>query len=89
MVTIDKGTVVAHFKRFHFLPSELKAEPNKYLYEIVDLAVDCSHCDKTVVVYRALYGDRMLFVRDIEEFTAYILSERRYRFEPWRGEADG
>lgn len=89
MVTIDKGTVVAHFKRFRLLPSELEKEPNKYLYEIVDLAVNCSDCDKTTVVYRALYGEKMLFVRSIEEFTAYVRDAGRYRFEPWEGEADG
>ena len=88
MVTIDKGAVVAHFKRFYLWPSELKEEPNKYLYEVVDLAVNCSENDKTMVVYRALYGDKMLYVRTVEDFTAYIGDAGRYRFEQWRCEDD-
>lgn len=85
MVTLEKGAIVAHFKRF--LPqTKMEDEPNKYLYEIVDIAINCSDEGKTMVAYRALYGEKMLFVRSVEDFTAYVLNVGRYRFEPWEGE---
>lgn len=89
MAIIKKGTVVSHFKRFHLQPSDLKEEPNKYLYEIVDIAINCSDEEKTMVAYRALYGERLLFVRSIEDFTAYVRTEGRYRFAPWKEEQEG
>ncbi len=83
MVTINKGTIVAHYKRFQLLPEEQKKEPDKYLYEIIGLAINCTDSEKTMVVYRALYGDRMLFVRTVDDFTSYVREAGRYRFEPW------
>ncbi|GEM_PF-190997 len=52
-------------------------------YEIVALAKDCDSL-RYVVVYRALYGDGQVWVRDLEEFEGYKIFEdgrRVKRFE--------
>jgi len=56
------------------------------LYLVEDLAID-SETDKTMVVYRALYGENTLYVRDLEMFMSvvdkvkYPKVKQKYRFE--------
>ena len=56
------------------------------LYLVEDLAVD-SETERTMVVYRALYGENTLYVRDLEMFLSevdkvkYPKVKQKYRFE--------
>ena len=56
------------------------------LYLVEDLAID-SETEKRVVVYRALYGENKLYVRDLEMFLSevdkvkYPNIKQKYRFE--------
>ena len=56
------------------------------LYLVEDIAVD-SETEKFMVVYRALYGESTLYVRELEMFTSLVDKEKypnvkqKYRFE--------
>lgn len=56
------------------------------LYLVEDIAVD-SETERPMVVYRALYEDNVLYVRDLEMFLSevdkvkYPKVKQRYRFE--------
>ena len=56
------------------------------LYLVEDIAID-SETERKVVVYRALYEDNKLYVRDLEMFTSLVDKEKypdvkqKYRFE--------
>ena len=56
------------------------------LYIVLDVAIN-SETDKKMVVYRALYGDCKLYVRDYDMFLSevdhkkYPNIKQRYRFE--------
>lgn len=56
------------------------------LYLVEDIAID-SETERPMVVYRALYGDNLLYVRDLEMFLSevdkvkYPKVKQRYRFE--------
>ena len=56
------------------------------LYLVEDIAID-SETERPMVVYRALYGDNSLYVRDLEMFLSevdklkYPKVKQRYRFE--------
>ncbi len=84
MLTIKAGAIVAHYKRFKMWKSDIDYNPNIYLYEIVDVAVDCEN-GKTMVVYRALYDEKRMYVRPIENFCGFVDMEGRFRFEEWNG----
>lgn len=73
---IKSGYTVAHFKRSMLTVDELEKEPLKYLYEIVGIATT-TDTDKKVVVYRALYGNKSLWVRPLEEFVSKV-DRRKY-----------
>ena len=55
-------------------------------YLVEDIAID-SETNKPVVVYRALYGENLLYVRDLEMFLSevdkikYPKVKQRFRFE--------
>ena len=55
-------------------------------YIVEDIALD-SETDRQIVVYRALYGENELYVRDLEMFTSevdknkYTDVKQKYRFE--------
>ena len=72
MRKLKEGVVYKHFKGD--------------LYLVVDIAID-SETEREMVVYRALYGDNLLYVRDLEMFTSevdkvkYPKVKQRYRFE--------
>ncbi len=56
------------------------------LYLVEDIAID-SETERHMVVYRALYEDNLLYVRDLEMFLSevdkvkYPKVKQRYRFE--------
>jgi len=56
------------------------------LYLVEDIAID-SETNRKVVIYRGLYGETPLYVRDLEMFTSVVDKEKypevkqRYRFE--------
>lgn len=56
------------------------------LYYTEDIVIDTTN-NKVKVLYRALYGDRVLYVRDLEEFLSLVDREKypdveqEYRFE--------
>lgn len=54
-------------------------ELNKYYrhfkgkwYYVMCLSVYCENIERTVVVYQALYGDKTIYFRDLDEFLSYI-----------------
>ena len=78
------GDIVCHFKR-ETLSEEEKAQ-NIYLYEIIGTAVH-SETREDMMVYRALYGDKGMYVRPLEMFLGEVDHEKypdirqKYRFE--------
>lgn len=56
------------------------------LYLVIDVAID-SETDKKMVVYRALYDDNKLYVRDYDMFLSEVDHDKypnvieKYRFE--------
>ena len=56
------------------------------LYLVLDVAIN-TETDKKMVVYRALYGENTLYVRDYDMFISKVDSEKypnvkqKYRFE--------
>ena len=56
------------------------------LYLVIDIAIN-SETDKKMVVYRALYGENILYVRDYDMFISevdhvkYPDVKQKYRFE--------
>mgnify|MGYP000313241308 CR=1 FL=1 len=56
------------------------------LYLVLDVAIN-SETDKKMVVYRALYGENILYVRDYDMFISevdhvkYPDEKQKYRFE--------
>lgn len=80
------GTIVQHFKRTLLTDEELRTKPMMYLYEIVGCAMD-TESEKDVMVYRALYGSRQLYVRPMVMFLSavdrqkYPAVKQEYRFE--------
>lgn len=78
------GDIVQHFKR-ETLSEEDRAR-NVYLYEIIGLAVH-SETREEMMVYKALYGDRRVYVRPLDMFLSKVDREKypeirqEYRFE--------
>ncbi len=78
------GDIVQHFKR-ETLNEEDRAR-NVFLYEIIGLAVH-SETREEMMVYKALYGDRRVYVRPLDMFLSKVDREKYpeirqvYRFE--------
>ena len=78
------GDIVRHFKRETLTEDDLRK--NIYLYEIVGYAVH-SETREEMMVYRALYGDKRIYVRPLEMFMEevdhkkYPVIQQKYRFE--------
>ena len=81
---LDVGDVVQHFKR-ELLPPEKLGSPD-YLYVIQAIAYH-TETGEQMVVYKALYGDRQIYVRPLEMFVSKVDTEKyptvqqEYRFE--------
>ena len=75
------GDIIQHFKR-----ETVDQNSMRYLYEFIGIAIHSETRDR-VVVYRALYGDKGLFVRPYEMFmeevdhVKYPEIRQKYRFE--------
>ena len=78
------GDIVRHFKRETLEEEDLRA--NKYLYEIVGVAIH-SETREEMMVYRALYDDGGMYVRPLQMFmeetdrVKYPEIKQKYRFE--------
>lgn len=78
------GDIVQHFKREMLGPEELKT--NKYLYEIIGVAIHSEDCE-AMMVYRPLYDDGGMYVRPLGMFLSevdrrkYPDVKQKYRFE--------
>lgn len=84
MIEYEIGQVVRHFKAEFNRPEEERQM--KYYYVITALPWDETE-HWFAVVYQALYGDHMLFVRSLEEFSSLVDVEKypkvkqKHRFE--------
>ena len=82
--TFKPGDIVRHFKRETLGEENLRA--NKYLYEIVGVAIH-SETREEMMVYRALYDDGGMYVRPLQMFmeevdhVKYPEIKQKYRFE--------
>ena len=84
MREFSPGDIIQHFKR-----ETVDQNSMRYLYEFICIAIHSETRDR-VVVYRALYGDKGLFVRPYEMFmeevdhVKYPEIRQKYRFEKIR-----
>ena len=75
------GDIIQHFKRETVDQSSMQ-----YLYEYIGVAMHSETRDR-MIVYRALYGEKGLFVRPYETFMEEVDHEKypeirqKYRFE--------
>ena len=82
--TFKPGDIARHFKRETLGEEDLRA--NKYLYEIVGVAIH-SETREEMMVYRALYDDGGIYVRPLQMFmeevdhVKYPEIRQKYRFE--------
>ena len=86
------GDIVQHFKRETLNEEERRA--NKYLYEIIGVATH-SETREQMMVYRALYDEKGMYIRPLEMFLSEVDHEKypeirqKYRFEHVYGDVDG
>ena len=84
MREFSPGDIIQHFKR-----ETVDQNSMRYLYEFIGVATHSETRDR-VVVYRALYGDKGLFVRPYEMFMEEVDHDKypeirqKYRFEKTR-----
>lgn len=77
-LTIDVGAIVQHFKRNKWLETateeEIEKDPYMGLYRIENVAYWTENVrgNGLVVVYRALYGNGMLWARTLEDFLGRV-----------------
>lgn len=75
------GDIIQHFKR-----ETVNQNSMQYLYEYIGVAMHSETRDR-MIVYRALYGEKGLFVRPYEMFMEEVDHEKypeirqKYRFE--------
>lgn len=83
MRTFNAGDIVKHFKRELV---DTNKDPLMYLYEIIGISTHTETKEK-LMTYRALYGDRTIYVRPLEMFLSEVDKEKypnikqKYRFE--------
>ena len=81
MRNFASGDIIQHFKR-----ETVDQNSMQYLYEYIGVAIHSETRDK-MIVYRALYGEKELFVRPYEMFMDEVDHEKhpeirqKYRFE--------
>lgn len=81
---LNVGDIVQHFKR-ELLPPEQLGSP-KYLYTIQAIAYH-SESGEPMVVYKALYGEHVVYVRPLPDFISKVDTKKYptvnqiYRFE--------
>ena len=96
-LTIEIGAVVQHFKRNEWAikssHEEVKREPNMYLYEIQNIGyfADNVRGNGIMIVYKALYGTREVYIRTLEDFLGKVDANdcgQGYRFIRYEGQVD-
>lgn len=81
MREFSPGDIIQHFKR-----ETVNQNSMQYLYEYIGVAMHSETRDR-MIVYRALYGEKGLFVRPYEMFMEEVDHEKypeirqKYRFE--------
>lgn len=86
MEKFKAGDIVRHFKREMLTATELCAEPEMYLYDIVGTA-EHTESGELLMIYRPRYGEKKLYARPLEMFLSevdrekYPQVEQRFRFE--------
>lgn len=81
MRSFNPGDIVCHFKR-HIVDNPV----TEYLYQIVGIATH-SETREQMMVYKALYGEKGLYVRPLAMFLSevdtakYPGAKQKYRFE--------
>lgn len=81
MRKFTSGDIIQHFKR-----ETVDQNSMQYLYEYIGVAMHSETRDR-MIVYRALYGEKGLFVRPYEMFMEEVDHEKypeirqKYRFE--------
>ena len=81
MRKFTSGDIIQHFKR-----ETVDQNSMQYLYEYIGVAMHSETRDR-MIVYRALYGEKELFVRPYEMFMDEVDHEKhpairqKYRFE--------
>lgn len=75
---IIKGDIYKHFKG--------------NLYKVIDIVNSADDMSKKVVIYQALYGDKLKWARDYDEFASLVDKNKypnisqKYRFERVRND---
>lgn len=72
------GDIVQHFKRSLLSKEMLIKNPMQYLYEIIGYGKD-SDTMEDVVIYKALYNEKTLYVRRKDEFES-LVDKRKYPY---------
>lgn len=75
MNNFKAGETVKHFKRELLTAEELETEPNKYLYKIIGTALH-TETEEELIIYRAEYGEKMLFARPKNMFLSKVDKEK-------------
>lgn len=65
------GDIVKHFKRELVKLRYNNTDPNMHLYIILGEAID-PFTEKSMVIYKALYGNHTIYVRPVDEFESEI-----------------
>lgn len=80
------GDVARHFKRDLLSAEALRAEPERYLYDIIGTA-EHTETGETLMIYRPRYGEGKLYARPLAMFLSpvdrekYPAAKQEYRFE--------
>ena len=83
---IKRGDYVRHFKRETMTELELRSNPRKYLYKVLNVNTIDTVTEKPCVVYESMY-DNKVYVRPYAEFMGKVDSEKypdinqKYRFD--------
>ena len=82
------GDIVKHFKRETLKETD---DPMMFLYQIIGIGNDASSKNENIytpmIIYKALYGNGDLFVRDVLDFFSVVDKEKypdikqKYKFE--------
>lgn len=83
---INRGDYVRHFKRETMTELELRSNPRKYLYKVLNIDAIDTVCEKRCVVYESMY-DNKVYVRPYNEFMSEVDHDKypdikqKYRFD--------
>jgi hypothetical protein len=81
----EEGDMIVHYKRFDYSAEVLREHPEFGLYRYLGTAYDCTNETTDLVIYRAEYGSKKLFVRSAGDFYSFVPIAGRFRFDKWEG----